>query len=169
MCVCVYIDLIPISCKNQTEAPSSAFLGLFQLTKNLLLSRPHRDISSSSFQFSFFSRGNLPSPSEPRTGDITQMWSKTILISSVALVVLVVATENHGKSFHQQPIKRDQKTFQHIQSILRNNYERSLRQEHFRRRNSRFLAFDRPALRRPRKINSGNTKIQVEIERMAIS
>ena len=90
------------------------------------------------------------------------MFLKTILLSAVTLVVLVVATENKSKPLHQQPVERDQKTFQHIQNILRNNYERSLRQDHLRRRNSRFLgprAFSKPAVRRSRKISPAQSKV----------
>ena len=90
------------------------------------------------------------------------MFLKTILLSAVTLLVLVVATENRGRPVHQQPVERDQKTFQHIQRILRNNYQRSLRQDQLRRRNSRMLRpFSKPAVRRPRRIGTGTAESKV--------
>ena len=90
------------------------------------------------------------------------MFLKTILLSAVTLLVLVVATENRGRPLRQQPVERDQKTFQHIQSILRNNYQRSLRQDQLRRRNSRMLRpFSKSAVRRPRRIGTGTAESKV--------
>ena len=94
------------------------------------------------------------------------MLLRTVLLLCLTVVVVVLAKGNQFNPLPQHPARRDQKTFQHIQSILRKNYERTLWREHqnFRRRNSRFLnpvGLKRVSDRRPRKINVGRTKIQV--------
>ena len=104
------------------------------------------------------------------------MFVKTILCCSVLAVLTVLsqsATRQQFKPLPRPAVRRDQKTFQQIQNILRKKYERTLRQEHehFRRRNSRFLRADpltsryrrpgRTVVRRQRKIQAGPTAIKV--------
>ena len=104
------------------------------------------------------------------------MFVKTILCCAVLAVLTVLsqsATRQQFKPLPRPAVRRDQKTFQQIQNILRKKYERTLRQEHehFRRRNSRFLRADpltsryrrpgRTVVRRQRKIQAGPTTIKV--------
>ena len=104
------------------------------------------------------------------------MFVKTILSCSVLAVLTVLshsATKQQFKPLPRPAVRRDQKTFQQIQNILRKNYERTLREEHehFRRRNSRFLRADplisryrkprRTVVRRQRKIQAGPTTRKV--------
>ena len=104
------------------------------------------------------------------------MFVKTILCCAVLAVLTVLshsATKQQFKPLPRPAVRRDQKTFQQIQNILRKKYERTLRQEHehFRRRNSRFLRADpltsryrrtgRTGVRRQRKIQAGPTTFKV--------
>ena len=103
------------------------------------------------------------------------MFVKTILSCAVLATLFLhsqSASTRHLQSIPRPPVRREQKTFQQIQNILRKNYERKLREEHehFRRRNSRFLRaqplsrYRRPGrtvVRRGRKIQAGPTTRKV--------
>lgn len=109
---------------------------------------------------------------------VAAMLVKTILCSAVLAVLTVLSHSASNQQFKHLPrpaVRRDQKTFQQIQTILRKNYERTLRQkhEHFRRRNSRFLRADplssryrrpgRTVVRRQRKIDARPTVLKVQL------